>query len=181
MNQYIRADISPSAASGLSGVASSALFAGCILPLWNAITEITKTGRSKFLRVTRVRLSTGQRIVGVKVPFSALSSWRAQFEKLYGGGVGGGDDCADHNAPPPRGAQQLATDFDTLIYSTYAVSKRVLKPLTKDERQGKGCSFAELQRARGGGGLVGPSTVFVSHAWTYRFQTLLRTVAARLR
>ena len=61
---------------------TEALFAGCILPLWNAITEITKTGRSKFLRVTRVRLSTGQRIVGVKVPFSALSSWRAQFEKL---------------------------------------------------------------------------------------------------
>ena len=46
---------------------TEALFAGCILPLWNAITAITATGRHKFLRVTRVRLSTGQRIVGVKV------------------------------------------------------------------------------------------------------------------
>ena len=44
-----------------------ALFTGCILPLWNAITTITATGRHKFLRVTRVRLSTGQRVVGVKV------------------------------------------------------------------------------------------------------------------
>ena len=53
---------------------TEALFAGCILPLWNAITKVTTTGRQKFLRVTRVRLSTGQRIVGVKVPIVAVVS-----------------------------------------------------------------------------------------------------------
>ena len=53
---------------------TEALFAGCILPLWNAITKVTTTGRQKFLRVTRVRLSTGQRIVGVKVAIVAVVS-----------------------------------------------------------------------------------------------------------
>lgn len=44
-----------------------AIVAGCILPLWTAIEKLVLGYGRGFLRVTRVRLSSGQRIVGVQV------------------------------------------------------------------------------------------------------------------
>ena len=63
--------------------------------------------------------------------------------------------------------------------TTAQVVEAVVKPLT----EAAGCTYAELllQRdARGPDGIpsVAPATVFVSHAWGYRFAELLATLEA---
>ena len=55
---------------------TEALMVGCILPLWSAIERLVLGFGKGFLRVTRVRLSDGQRVVGVKVPSERLGGWR---------------------------------------------------------------------------------------------------------
>mmetsp|Transcript_53934 Transcript_53934/g.159843 ORF Transcript_53934/g.159843 Transcript_53934/m.159843 type:complete len:808 (-) Transcript_53934:119-2542(-) len=55
---------------------TEALMVGCILPLWSAIERLVLGFGKGFLRVTRVRLSDGQRVVGVKVPSDRLGGWR---------------------------------------------------------------------------------------------------------
>lgn len=66
-----------------SRLQTEAVIAGAILPLWNALDEFTWTGQAndKFMRVTRVRLTDGTRIVGVAVPWFKLQNWRGQLQK----------------------------------------------------------------------------------------------------
>ena len=61
--------------------------AGCILPLWSAIERLVlglQQGKARFLRVTRVRLADGQRVVGVKVPADRLYGWRNFLQQQCG-------------------------------------------------------------------------------------------------
>jgi len=61
-----------------------AIITGAILPLWKALDELTteltaSTRGPKHMRVTRVRLSDGQRMVGVKVPYHRLKNWKGRL------------------------------------------------------------------------------------------------------
>lgn len=64
---------------------TEAVIAGSILPLWKALDELTVVlngrGDKKPMRVTRVRLSAGTRIVGVKVPYARLQNWQQRLAK----------------------------------------------------------------------------------------------------
>ena len=66
-----------------SRLLTEAVIAGAILPLWNVLDEFTWTGqeRDKFMRVTRVKLADGTRIVGVVVPYYKLNNWRGWLQK----------------------------------------------------------------------------------------------------
>ena len=61
---------------------TEAVIAGAILPLWKALDEFTWTGKEndKFMRVTRVKLADGTRIVGVAVPWFKLKNWRSHLQ-----------------------------------------------------------------------------------------------------
>ena len=66
----------PSLALTLTRYETNAIIAGAILPLWNALDKLTVVleGRGpKYMRCTRVRLSNGQRVVGVKVRCTRVS------------------------------------------------------------------------------------------------------------
>jgi len=62
----------------------SAMIAGSILPLWKALAELTivlDSRENKKMRVTRVRLTSGERLVGIKVPYGRLRNWRAILQR----------------------------------------------------------------------------------------------------
>ena len=64
---------------------TEAIVAGAILPLWNALNSLTSMtdswGRQRHMRVTRLRLSDGTRIVGIKLPYNRLRNWRAILQR----------------------------------------------------------------------------------------------------
>ena len=64
--------------------------------------------------------------------------------------------------------------------TTAQVVERVIKPATEAAR----CSYVDLLRAQrptddAGHPAVAPATVFVSHAWSYAFGSLLQALLAR--
>lgn len=53
-------------------------------PLWQALAELTivlDSRENKKMRVTRVRLTSGERLVGIKVPYGRLRNWRAILQR----------------------------------------------------------------------------------------------------
>ena len=69
-----------------SRVYTEAIIAGAILPLWNALeyltTELNSRGTRRPMRVTRLKLSDGTRIVGIKLPYGRLRNWRATLQRV---------------------------------------------------------------------------------------------------
>ncbi|MDP2437630.1 MAG: hypothetical protein Q8P67_17955, partial [archaeon] len=67
-----------------------------------------------------------------------------------------------------------------IALTTAEISELVVKPMTRD----RGCSLAELLEADDGAllrewrGKAGEATVFVSHAWRYRFDEVVETAGA---